>query len=111
MTPRADEPYSERRGRLSGRKKGRLRRYNPPVRNNVVLVVEDDPELRLLLTTMLELENRDVIGAVNGEEALRLARDHEPGVIVLDLMLPQMSGEQFREAQLANGKIKHIPVV
>jgi DNA-binding response OmpR family regulator len=81
------------------------------VPNNTVLLVEDDPELRLLLTTILELDNRQVIGAGNGEEALRLARQHDPGVIVLEHMLPRMSGEQFREAQLANGTIKNIPVV
>lgn len=79
--------------------------------NNIVLLVEDDPELRLMLTTILELENRHVISGGNGEEALHLARQHDPGVIVLDLMLPMMTGEQFREAQLANGKIKNIPVV
>jgi CheY-like chemotaxis protein len=81
------------------------------VANNVVLLVEDDPELRLLLATMLELENKEVISAVNGEEALQLARKHHPSVIILDLMLPQMTGEEFRAAQLANGKIKNIPVV
>lgn len=86
-------------------------RYNPPMPNNVVLVVEDDPELRLLFTTILELDNKRVITAVNGEEALDLARQYHPDVIVLDLMLPKMTGEEFRAVQLANGTLKNIPVV
>ena len=79
--------------------------------NNLVLLVEDDPELCLLIGTILELEDKHVISAVNGEEALHLARLHHPGVIVLDLMLPVMTGEEFRTAQLANRSIKDIPVL
>jgi CheY-like chemotaxis protein len=81
------------------------------VSNNLVLLVEDDPELCLMISTMLELEDKKVISAVNGEEALHLARRHHPGVIVLDLMLPVMTGEEFRAVQVANGSIKNIPVV
>jgi CheY-like chemotaxis protein len=78
---------------------------------NLVLVVEDDPELRLLLTTMLELEHKQVITAGNGEEAFDLARRHHPDVIVLDLMMPTMTGEEFRAAQIANADIRNIPVL
>lgn len=76
-----------------------------------MLVVEDDPELRLLLTTLLELEHKHVIAAANGKEAFDLAQEHHPDVIVLDLMMPTMTGEEFRKAQMAHPGIRDIPVL
>ena len=52
-----------------------------------------------------------VVTASNGMEAYNLARQHHPCVILLDLMMPVMTGEEFRNAQLANADIRHIPVV
>ena len=49
--------------------------------------------------------------ASNGMEAYDLARQHDPSVILLDLMMPVMTGEEFRTAQLANADISGIPVV
>jgi DNA-binding response OmpR family regulator len=76
-----------------------------------ILVVEDDPDLSLLLATALELDGQRVITADNGLEAFNLARLHNPSLIVLDLMLPIMSGEEFRSAQLADMTIDSIPVL
>jgi DNA-binding response OmpR family regulator len=76
-----------------------------------VLVVEDDPDLLLMLATALELEGQHVITATNGMEAFDLAQLHHPSLIVLDLMLPVISGEAFRQAQLANAAISSIPVL
>ena len=76
-----------------------------------VLVVEDDPDLLLMLATALELDGLHVVTASNGLDAFQLAERHHPSLIVLDLMLPMMSGESFREAQLANETIKSIPVL
>jgi DNA-binding response OmpR family regulator len=76
-----------------------------------ILVVEDDPDLLLMLATALELDGRRVVTAANGMDAFHLAQLHHPALIVLDLMLPVVSGEAFREAQLANDAIKAIPVL
>jgi DNA-binding response OmpR family regulator len=76
-----------------------------------ILVVEDDPDLLLMLATALELDGQRVITATNGREAFELAQLHHPSLIVLDLMLPVVSGEAFRQAQLANAAIKSIPVL
>ena len=76
-----------------------------------VLLVEDDPDLRLMMATVLEMEGHEVVVAVNGVEAFNLARAHLPSLIILDLMMPAMSGEEFRSAQLANDAIRKIPVV
>ena len=76
-----------------------------------ILVIEDDPDLLLMLATALELEGHEVVTAANGMDAFQLAQLHQPALIVLDLMLPVMSGEQFRRAQLANESINKIPVL
>ena len=76
-----------------------------------VLVVEDDPDMRALLTMALEVEGTQVIAAANGAEAYNLARIHKPSLIVLDLMMPVMSGEEFRRVQLADKAIRNIPVL
>jgi DNA-binding response OmpR family regulator len=76
-----------------------------------ILVVEDDPDLLLMLATALELDGQRVVTAANGMDAFELAQLHHPSLIILDLMLPIVSGEAFREAQLANDDIKSIPVL
>jgi DNA-binding response OmpR family regulator len=76
-----------------------------------ILVIEDDPDLCLLLATALELDGWPVVTASTGLEAFNLARLHHPSLIVLDLMLPVMSGEEFRAAQLADETLESIPVL
>jgi two-component system phosphate regulon response regulator PhoB len=58
----------------------------------VVLVVEDDPDTRALISYTLERGGWSVRQARDGEQALMLAREHIPEVIVLDLALPRVSG-------------------
>mgnify|MGYP003580690051 CR=1 FL=1 len=76
-----------------------------------ILVVEDDPDLLLMLATALELDGQRVVTAANGRDAVHQAQVHHPSLIVLDLMLPIMSGEAFRQVQLADEAIKSIPVL
>jgi CheY-like chemotaxis protein len=76
-----------------------------------VLVVEDDLDSRVMLSTALEFEGYDVVTATNGMEAFNVARRHNPCVIVLDLMMPVMTGEEFRAAQVADAGIRRIPVL
>lgn len=57
-----------------------------------VLVVEDDPEPREFLVSELELAGYLVLEAVTGQDGLEKVRRFEPDVIVLDLMLPELSG-------------------
>src|SRR5687767_3019046 len=64
-----------------------------------------------MLATALELDGQPVVTATNGRDAVHLAHVHHPSLIVLDLMLPIMSGEAFRLAQLADDAIKSIPVL
>lgn len=77
-----------------------------------VLVVEDDPDIREALAEALGYEGYDVLLAENGQEALDVLREHSrPHVILLDLLMPVMSGWQFRQEQLADPALAGIPVV
>jgi two-component system, OmpR family, phosphate regulon response regulator PhoB len=58
----------------------------------VALVIEDDPDTRALMSYTLERGGWSVRQARDGEQALMLAREHVPQVIVLDLALPSLSG-------------------
>ncbi|HLQ73610.1 MAG TPA: response regulator transcription factor [Bacillota bacterium] len=60
-----------------------------------VLVVEDDQMIRRLIRLYLEKESYDVVEAVNGEEAKQVFLEEHPCLIILDLMLPELSGEDF----------------
>ncbi len=76
-----------------------------------VLVVEDDLDLRDLLVEFLASEGYEVSAAADGERALAEAHARRPDVILLDLMMPVMSGWQFREAQLDDPQLAGVPVV
>jgi DNA-binding response OmpR family regulator len=57
-----------------------------------ILIVEDEPSMRMGLKDNLEFENYDVDIAVNGEEGLEKIRDNKYNLVLLDVMLPKMSG-------------------
>jgi two-component system alkaline phosphatase synthesis response regulator PhoP len=60
-----------------------------------IMVVDDKPELRTLLKSYLTQEGFDVAVAPDGREALFVARREKPDLIILDLMMPEMSGYDF----------------
>src|SRR5262245_38346019 len=76
-----------------------------------VLVVEDHADLREMLAVLLECEGFRVRTAANGEEALQQLGESCPSVILLDLMMPIMNGDQFRERQLADPRFRNVPVI
>jgi CheY-like chemotaxis protein len=80
---------------------------------HVVLVVEDDPDIRATLCEALEDHGYSSVGAGNGVEALEYLRGaaEPPCLILLDLMMPVMDGETFRNEQRADPKLAEIPVV
>lgn len=67
--------------------------------------------MRDMLAITLELAGASVVTASNGAEAYNVARAHVPCLIILDLMMPIMTGEEFRKVQLANDVLRKIPVV
>lgn len=62
------------------------------IASRAVLVVEDEPQLRRVLRTLLELENFRVIEAENAERGLAEARTHKPDLLIVDLGLPDRDG-------------------
>jgi len=77
-----------------------------------VLLVEDDFDLRDALIPVLEYDGHQVVGAANGREALEQLRSGQrPSLILLDLMMPEMDGSQFRAEQLRDPELASIPVV
>jgi CheY-like chemotaxis protein len=76
-----------------------------------ILVVEDHADLRDMLVVLLESEGFVVRTAVNGAEALKRLEETRPSLILLDLMMPVMSGDEFRERQLADPRYSDVPVI
>jgi two-component system response regulator MprA len=77
-----------------------------------ILVVDDDPDVREVLQQFLPLEGYEVSTATNGREALeRLHTGQPPGLILLDLMMPEMDGFAFRAEQRSDPTLAPIPVV
>ena len=79
---------------------------------SIVMVVDDDTDLRDTLCDVLEGAGHSTRAARNGDEALRMLRaDPAVDLVVLDLMMPVMSGWEFRREQLADPALAGIPVV
>ena len=77
----------------------------------LVLVVDDDPDLRALAGIQLGDGGFDVLQAANGRECLALASTHSPDVILLDIMMPGMDGSEVLTALAGDPVTKDIPVV
>lgn len=77
-----------------------------------VLVVDDDFDIRETLHDVLTDEGFSVDAAENGQDALTYLEAHDaPCVIVLDLMMPVMTGHEFRARQLNDPRFAGIPVI
>lgn len=83
-----------------------MRRETP-----LVLVADDDEDIRSLVTFRLERSGYEVVQAADGEEALRLAVERTPDLAILDVMMPKLTGyevtRRMREAEGTDG----IPVI
>jgi DNA-binding response OmpR family regulator len=79
--------------------------------NTTVLVVDDDPNIRDVLATALRDEGYRVDTASDGAEALQLARKHEPGAVILDVMMPVMDGWEFLEQWRSRPADHRAPVL
>lgn len=77
----------------------------------VILIVEDDPVLLKMYTEKFTFDGFHVLNAKDGEEALTIALKEKLDVILLDIMLPKMSGTDFLEKFRENPKGKNVPVI
>jgi DNA-binding response OmpR family regulator len=76
-----------------------------------VLVVDDEPPIRLLCRVNLEAEGMEVLEAADGEEGLATARAERPDVVLLDVMMPGMDGWQVAERLFESDETSQIPLV
>jgi CheY-like chemotaxis protein len=79
---------------------------------HTILVVEDDPDIRELISEVLAQAGYHVVEAGNGQEALDFLHAHErPCVMLLDLMMPVLSGPELLEIMAEEGGYAQLPVV
>jgi DNA-binding response OmpR family regulator len=76
-----------------------------------VLIIEDENFLSSLIKARLTKENFGVLQAFDGEEALMMLKTQKPNIIILDLILPKMSGFEVMEAISADPELSIIPVI
>ncbi len=88
-----------------------LQRYRRSNSTNEALIVEDDAVSRDILRRGLEGDGWKVDEAENGKVALKKLEKHVPGVILLDLMMPEMDGFEFVSRMQKNSRWKLIPIV
>ena len=79
--------------------------------NKRVLIVDDEPDIVESIKFNLELENIECIEAFDGEEALSKARNENPDLIILDIMLPKINGYKVARLLKFDESHKHIPII
>jgi DNA-binding response OmpR family regulator len=76
-----------------------------------VLVIDDEPPIRLLCRVNLEAEKMSVLEAADGPSGLELAKEERPDVILLDVMMPGLDGWRVAERLLADERTSQIPII
>ncbi|MCK4694198.1 MAG: response regulator [Candidatus Cloacimonetes bacterium] len=75
-----------------------------------ILVVDDDQNIRRLVSFNLSLENHEIFVASNGKEGIQVALAKDPDLILLDIMMPVMDGYKTCEWLKKNPRTKDIPI-
>ncbi|NDJ78327.1 MAG: response regulator [Chloroflexi bacterium] len=76
-----------------------------------ILVVEDNPDNRILITDVLSSLDYEVLVAEDGEMGLTMARAEIPDLILMDLSLPKVDGWTATKEIKANDSLAHIPII
>lgn len=82
-----------------------------PTGRELILVIDDDADARVLMTHMLEDAGLEVISANSGAQGLRMAHEFRPRAILLDLMMPGMNGMEALHEIKNDVELRHIPVI
>ncbi len=83
----------------------------PNEKKKIVLIAEDDTMISTMYKTKLEASGFEVIQAVNGGDALKIAQAEKPDILLLDIIMPQLDGFSVMEELGKNDKTKKIPVI
>lgn len=76
-----------------------------------ILILEDHPDLRISLCTLLEFHDYTVFSGANGLDGLHLMQQHTPDIIISDLKMPYMDGLEFYKTICQNEAWKDVPFV
>jgi len=76
-----------------------------------ILLIEDDPSVLRAISYMLEKEGYDVLTAMNGLVGLRKAKEENPDLLILDVMLPGIDGFEVCHRLRAESQTAHLPIL
>ena len=76
-----------------------------------ILIAEDEPDIRELVTFMLRFSGYEVVAAANGEDAVLTAARELPDLVLLDVRMPRMTGYDACRLIRANPDLRNVPVV
>lgn len=76
-----------------------------------ILVVDDEQDLLDLIEYNLKKEGFDVLKAENGQQGIQMAKEHNPNLVLLDIMMPKMDGLEVCDQMRADSSLKHIPII
>jgi len=76
-----------------------------------ILIAEDEPDIRELIAFTLSFAGHEVISGSNGEEAVQLARQNIPDLVILDVRMPRMTGYEACQQIKNDADLNHIPVI
>jgi len=76
-----------------------------------ILIIEDQPDMRENIATILEMEDHAVLTAENGREGIEMAREEKPDLILCDVMMPEMDGHEVLNALRADRTIAGTPFI
>jgi CheY-like chemotaxis protein len=79
-------------------------------RDGFILVVEDDAEVREAMAVLLEESGYRIVAVGNGQEALDVMRSQMPCLVLLDLMMPVMTGWALHAAMRSDERLRDIPI-
>ncbi|MDQ3955838.1 MAG: response regulator [Actinomycetota bacterium] len=81
------------------------------IRRELVLVADDDEDIVRFVEVNLRLEGFEVATAADGREALALAEDNVPDLVLLDIMMPELDGFEVCQQLRADNRTKHVPII
>ncbi len=76
-----------------------------------ILIVDDDELIRETLRELVEMTGCSALEAANGREALKVMAEHRPCLVILDLLMPVMTGNELWEVMRRDPLLAQIPVV
>ncbi|OGI04841.1 MAG: hypothetical protein A2Y25_04450 [Candidatus Melainabacteria bacterium GWF2_37_15] len=77
----------------------------------VILIADDEPDIVETIKFLVESEGYKCLTAFDGEEALRLAKEYKPDIMLLDVMMPKINGYKVSRLLKFDAKYKNIPIL